>query len=290
LEIGENRAALPLTALILSLTSGYDEVIFIEYARLLDKPDEVLEYGLPEDSRAAKAWLRFLMQAERPEDAQRSWQWVQAHGYADDALAGEFAAFQIRQGHPDAAASAWTQYLGRRAGDYRTANYLFNGDFEAEPVASPFDWSVADRAGVVEVARDCTSAAPGRCSLRIRFAGKQNLDLAAASQLTAVRPGWYHFHALIRTEHLTTDQGLRFRVADAEAPSRLDITFGNFTGDHAWFAVDRDLLVPPATRLLRVQVIRQASLKFDNKVAGTGWVSSLALAAISPPSHPPDRR
>jgi len=94
-EIGEQTEALPITALILSLTPGYDEIIFSEYTRLLDKLDDVLEYGLPEDSRAAKSWLRFLMQAERHDDAQRSWQWLQSHGYADDALAGEYVAFQI---------------------------------------------------------------------------------------------------------------------------------------------------------------------------------------------------
>jgi len=270
--------------LILSLTPGYDEIIFSEYTRLLDKLDDVLEYGLPEDSRAAKSWLRFLMQAERYDDAQRSWRWVQSHGYADDAFAGEYVAFQIRQGHPDVAASEWTQYLGRRAADYRTTNYLFNGDFESEPTSSPFDWSVASTPGV-EVGRDFTTAQSGKCSLRISFAGTQNLGIAAASQLSFVKPGRYRFRAFIRTEGLTTDQGLRFRVADAEAPSRLDVTFGNFVGNNAWSAIDGYLLVPPATRLLRVQVIRQPSLKFDNKVAGIGWVDALALEAISPPSQ-----
>jgi hypothetical protein len=43
-------------------------------------------------------------------------------------------------------------------------------------------------------------------------------------------PGHYRFHAFIRTEGLTTDQGIRFRVSDAEAPVRLDTIFGQFTG------------------------------------------------------------
>ena len=95
------------------------------------------------------------------------------------ALAGEYAGFLVQQGHPDSAVSAWAQHLGARAGDYRKSNYLFNGNFEFEPNPSPFDWNLG-RAQGVEVARDCTTAWSGNCSLRISFAGTQNLDFAAA--------------------------------------------------------------------------------------------------------------
>ena len=278
-QIGENEEALPITAWILMLIPDYDSVIFSEYARLVDRPEDVLRYGLPEDRRAAESWLRFLIQAERLDDAQRTWEWVVGRGYADDALAGEYVEFLIRQGRPDLAASTWARYLGTRAGDYGKSTYLFNGGFESEPAQSPFDWSVARTQGV-EVARDCTTAWSGKCSLRVSFAGTQNLDFAAASQMTLVKPGPYRFHAFIRSEGLTTDQGIRFRVSDAEAPARLDVTFGQFIGTRPWSGVERDFVVPPATRLLQVQVIRQPSMKFDNKVGGTAWIDELSLEPI----------
>jgi hypothetical protein len=283
LQIGDSRHALPITARILGLIPDYDSVIFSEYVRLVGDVDEVLQYGFPEGGRAPRSWLRFLMEGGRRDDAQRSWQWIGERGHTDDALAGEYAAFMIRQGRPDVAASAWAQYLGARSGDYRRSNYLFNGDFESEPIASPFDWNVPRMQGV-EVARDCTDVPSGKCSLRLSFAGTQNLDFAAASQVTFVRPGRYRFHAFIRTDGLTTDQGLRFRVADAESPSRLDVVFGQFIGTKPWSKVGYDFLVPPTTQLLRVQVIRQASLRFDNKVAGTAWIRELRLEPISVPS------
>ncbi len=49
---------------------------------------------------------------------------------------------------------------------------------------------------------------------RIRFAGTRNLGLAAALQSSLVRPGRYRFCASIRTDGLTTDQGVGFRVLD----------------------------------------------------------------------------
>jgi hypothetical protein len=85
---------------------------------------------------------------------------------------------------------------------------------------------------------------------------------------------------------LTTDQGIRFRICDAELPARLDVIFGQFTGTTPWSPVEQDLAVPPQTKLLRVQVIRQPSMKFDNKVSGTAWIDELRLEPISHPSSP----
>ena len=278
-QIGENKKALPITARILTLIPDYDSIIFSEYARLVDHVEDVLRYGLPEDRRAAESWLQFLIQARRLDDAQRTWDWVAGRGYANDALAGEFVEFLIRQGHPDSAASAWARYLGTRSGDYGKSTYLFNGGFESEPVQSPFDWNVARTEGV-EVSRDLTTAWWGKYSLRISFAGTQNLDFAAASQLAFVKSGPYRFHAFIRSEGLTTDQGIRFRISDAEMPARLDVIFGQFTGTRPWSAVEHAFVVSPETRLLQVQVIRKPSLKFDNKVAGTAWIDELRLEPI----------
>jgi tetratricopeptide (TPR) repeat protein len=278
-QIGENQLALPITARILGLVPDYDSVIFSDYIRSVDRTEDVFRFGLPEDRRAAKSWLQFLMQAGRLGDAQLTWEWAVGHGYADDALAGAYVGFLIRQGHPDSAASAWAQYMGPRADDYDKSTYLFNGDFESDPAQSPFDWNVARTEGV-EVTRDCTTTSLGKCSLRISFAGTQNLSFAAASQLAFVRPGTYRFHAFIRTEALTTDQGIRFRISDAEARAGLDETFGQFTGSAPWLEVEHDLFVPSGTRLLQIQVIRQSSMKFDNKVSGTAWIDALKLEPI----------
>jgi len=131
------------------------------------------------------------------------------------------------------------------------------------------------------VARDSTTASSGKCSVRISFAGTQNLGFAAASQLAFVHPGTYRFHALIRTEALTTDQGIQFRISDTEAPTRLNEVFGEFTGSTPWSEAIHEIVVPRETRLLQIQVIRQPSQKFDNKIGGAAWIDDLKLEPIT---------
>ena len=91
---------------------------------------------------------------------------------------------------------------------------------------------------------------------------------------------------ILMAEGITTDQGIRFQVSDTEVPARLDVIFGQFKGTTPWSPVEQDLAVPPQTNLLRVQVIRQPSMKFDNKVSGTSWIDELRLKPIGHPSSP----
>ncbi|MBZ5584599.1 MAG: hypothetical protein LAQ30_20780 [Acidobacteriia bacterium] len=280
-QVGEARNALAITAGILKSVSGYDSVIFSEYTRLVDDIGDVLRYGMPEDRRASQAFLRYLLQAGRLDDAQRTWEWTAAHGFADDALAGEYAQFLIQRQLPEAAAAAWMRHLGTRSGDYLRTEYLFNGDFESPATATPFDWSVLPVEGV-EVARDSALPYSGQWSLRISFPGIANLAYAGVSQMAVLKPGACRFQACVRTDSITTDQGIRFRIVDTEAPARLDLTTGQFTGTTAWTRIEQRFVVPLGTRIVQVQVVRQPSMNFDNKLGGTAWIDGVKLTRMVP--------
>jgi tetratricopeptide (TPR) repeat protein len=275
-QLGETTKALPITAQILGVIPEYDSVIFSQYTRLVDHVEEVLQYGLPEDRRAAQSYLRYLVHAGRLADAQRTWDWVAARHFADDTLAGDYVRFLIRQHHPDVAAATWAQHLGTRAGDYLKSDYLFNGDFEFEPAAGPFDWRIVPAEGV-EVVRDSNAPCSGQWSLRISFPGTTNLAYGGVSQMAFVKPGPCRFQACVRSEGITTDQGIRFRIFDVDAPARLNVSTREFSGTTAWTRVEQKLLIPPETKLLQVQVVRQPSNKFDNKISGIIWVDAVRL-------------
>jgi hypothetical protein len=54
-----------------------------------------------------------------------------------------------------------------------------------------------------------------------------------------------------------------------------------FIGTNPWSEVSHEIVVPPETRLLRIEVIRQLSMKFDNKVSGTAWIDDVKLEWIA---------
>ena len=80
---------------------------------------------------------------------------------------------------------------------------------------------------------------------------------------------------------MTTDEGIRFRIVDAEAPALLDLTTGQFTGTTAWTRIEQRLVVPQKTRMVQVQVVRQPSMNFDNKVGGTAWIDGVKLTRMA---------
>jgi hypothetical protein len=129
----------------------------------------------------------------------------------------------------------------------------------------------------VEVARDSAVPWSGNSSLRIRFEGKENLSYSHISQMAVVKPGGYLFRAQVRTEEITTDEGVGFRISDAEDSARLDIRTENLVGTSGWRKVEGRVLVPEQTRAILVQMVRQPSGKFDNRISGTAWIDGVSL-------------
>lgn len=132
----------------------------------------------------------------------------------------------------------------------------------------------------MESSIDSCVAHTGTHSLRIRFAGTENVNYAQTTQKTSVLPGTYRFTAFIRTENITTNMGVAFRIFDAEDSSRLNVLTDQFVGTRDWTEVEKIIQVPIATQLLGIQVIRQPTIKFDNKVSGTAWIDTIRLARI----------
>jgi hypothetical protein len=132
----------------------------------------------------------------------------------------------------------------------------------------------------VEVSRDSVERFSGKYALRVRFEGKANVSYAHTAQTAWVTAGKYRFEARIRTEGITTNKGLRFRIFDAEAPTRLDLVTEELVGTHDWRRVERVFTVAAETNLVTIQLMREPSLKFDSKIKGTGWVDAVSLAPL----------
>ena len=278
--VQEDELALKLGARVLEITDAYHASILDWYRDQKFSVNDILCRGLPPGPRAVQAYLRYWMGLGDLANAGTTWGWILSHHYADVPSAREYINFLFGNGNYQEAADAWALFLGDRRNGYRETKWLFNGDFETEPSGVPLDWEIESAAGQVDTALDSNVAHTGTHSLRIRFAGTENVSYAHTSQKTSVPPGTYRFTAFIRTEDITTDKGIAFRIFDPEKSSRLDARTDQFVGTTGWRRVEQTVRVPSATKLIEIQVVREPTMKFDNKVSGTAWIDTVSLAKI----------
>lgn len=240
--------------------------------------DQVLRQGLP-DRRAAQAYLRFLIAEDLVADAATAWAWMLPRGELDQTGANEFTALLLRHQKPEAAARAWAEFVQTDATDYPDANRVFNGDFEDDPSGNAFDWRMTPREGVT-TAFDATIRRSGARALRMQFDGTQNVGDVGVEQRLYLAPGRYLFRAEVKTDAVSTDQGVAFRLVHDDAPAALNVTTEAVRGTHDWQVVEQVVDAPPNGGLVRLMVVRKPSLRFDNLVRGTAWIDRVSLAPI----------
>ena len=98
----------------------------------------------------------------------------------------------------------------------------------------------------------------------------------------------YHFHAALKTEAITTENGVSFLITDPNHHA-IQTQTANFTGMHAWTPVDLDLAIPPVTHFLLVQLRRSQSRLFENRLGGTAWIGDVSLTASNGAGPPPSK-
>lgn len=278
LRYGDRIRGIRYLTRTLTLTSERNASVFSYFTARNARVEEVLANGFPAEPRTAQAYLKHLMSESTPSDTRLVWKWMVAQHLVDEKIAGEYANFLVKRSLYTEAADAWSAAAGERGEGYRASQFLYNGDFELEPVATVFDWNILP-VSHVEVTRD-SKAHSGRFSLHIQFDGMENTDFSHVSQNTVLRPGRYRFQAWVRSENLTTDQGVYFRIADAEDPRRLSVETEQTHGTTGWHLITSTFVVSPATSLVVVRIHRRPAWKFDNQIKGGVWIDQVSLTPL----------
>lgn len=263
-------SALPLFARLLQLVPNYDAPIFSTYDAMRFNVDLVLRSGLPADRRAAQAYFGHLLTHQASvANLARVWQWLEAHAFRDERLAGLYAGYLLAARQYPEALAMWAGF----AGPFAPRNCVFNGGFETAPKPSPLDWSIAsDRAQ-----RIASEPYAGLAALQIHFTGTANDDFHDVSQSLIVSAGPYRLEASVKTSGITTDEGIRLHLFDAEQPARLQFWTESFTGTRPWTRLAWPVPASPRSRLLTLQICRRPSSKIDKRIAGTAWIDAIAL-------------
>lgn len=249
---------------------------FLTYSRMGVPISEILGEGIPNVPMAAQWFLRYLIDGNQVSDAEATWKWMSERSLSDDSTTGEYLDFLIHNKQQDLAAEIWTALNSKIAPDYRRTTWIFNGGFENAPRPSPLDWHI-ESGSDVKAARVADVHHDGRWSLQLAFTGTANVDYHSVFQEVLPKPGKWRLQAFVRTEGITTDEGVLVRIYDAAQPAWLDIRTDALTGTHDWTKLERAFEVGPKTTLLRLEIARQPSIKFDNKIEGKAWVDSIRL-------------
>lgn len=188
----------------------------------------------------------------------------------------------IRQHRMSLAREIWQQALHRASQERESADnsLIWNGGFEAELLNGGFGWRQQAATGAL-FDIDTNTYRSGVRSLRISFEGTTNVDFQHLIQYVPVEPrNRYHFTAFLRTEGISTDSGIRFRIFDLRRPAELDILTPNLIGSQNWEPQEAELTTGPKTRLVGVALRRLPSRKLDNKLRGRVWVDDVSLRPV----------
>jgi len=209
----------------------------------------ILSLGKPVDLRRSFPLLDVLIKSDRSEDASRVWR---------EALAAAGLPHDEPANH----------------------SLIWNGDFARDFENGGLDWRWNSPPGA-SLDFDAPPPAGGR-SLRLDFGGGTNLDLMQPQEFVPVEPGsHYHFHALLRTEGITTEHGIFFSITDPNHSRAVNVFTEDLTGSHIWTPADADFTTGEETQFLLVQVRRYQSRMFENKLSGTAWIGNVSLTPSS---------
>jgi tetratricopeptide (TPR) repeat protein len=276
-QMGESKEALDLAVRVLKTVPFYDVVLFNYFDRLIGGPPAILP-KIAGDRRAVQSYLRHLVGSRQLDAAGEVFRFANERRLADRPVTVTYVNFLVNERRYADAQTVWKSFLGAEAGGFPDRNLVFNGGFERELDPKPvvLDWKITP-AAEFETARDPAVAHAGSASLRIRFLGGSNVNYANIEELTAVAPGNHVLEAWIKTADLSTNEGVRLQIVDAEASGRLDLKTDSITGTRDWTRVSVPVAIPAGTRAVRISLIRLPSEEFDNRIRGTVWVDDVRL-------------
>ena len=276
------RATLPFLKALIDRDPGARGAVFDFYHRHNLLNPAHLEDGLPVQAASGEAYFRYVLEkppyANDPQAMLRwvdgTWRWLVAHSLSSAPLADAYVRFLLQYERFREARAVWTAQSP--PAPENANNLLSNSGFESEPHDWAFDWKISP-CDHVEVSRDSASVHSGLEALEIRFDGLDNVSFSHVSQNVVVSAGQYCFSTWARSEGITTDQGITFRIFDERNPERFNLFVPQVRGTTPWHEVRDCFRIPAGTHLVSIVVARSISSDELNRIAGTVWLDDLRL-------------
>jgi tetratricopeptide (TPR) repeat protein len=242
---------------------------------------KLMEQVLPADLDAYFQALDFFAANQQGEEALKVWPYVIALGKPFPLKRSfPFLDELIREDRAPEASRIWRDATTRAGIPYQEradGSLVWNGDFGHDFANGGLGWRWNP---AISVAIDFDAAPPGRSgrALKLDFGGGANIELLEPMQMVAVEPNRiYHFHALLRTEGITTESGMSFGLDDPNHPGAVQVRTENLTGTNPWTPAEADFGTGSQTHFVALRLVRPQSRLFDNKLSGTAWIADVSV-------------
>jgi hypothetical protein len=241
----------------------------------------LLDQVLPNTVEGDWEALSYLVQVQESSAALVVWNhliglkpridWIKFYAFID---------MLVNQDRFDEAGSVWRQAMAAEGifpPESPADSLVFDGGFERDLSNGGFGWRRQDVSGA-EFDFDTEEKHSGSRSARIIFDRTQNLSYGHLYQRVLVTPGTrYSFRGFLRTDHISTDSGMRFEIVDPRRPRDLDVLTPNESGTLPWTMEEAEFTTGPQTHLIQIVLRRMPSARFDNKISGTVWVDDVSV-------------
>ena len=245
----------------------------------------ILDNVIPPNRAAYLDVIFELVAADQLPETLAVWQRLVAmHPRMSPADVMFFADFLLQKGNVDDAHRVWQDalFLSDVVASDPPGSILWDGGFESNVRGGGFAWAFGDPPPGVLVSMDMRQRHSGKQSVRMFFDGKHDTDFEGVCTNAVVRPGTaYQFSAWVRTQALTSDEGVRFRLywfLDSNASGHTDSQ--DSRGTQPWTHIEMPWTSGKDVHRARVCVRRNLSRGFDARIQGNAWIDDISLVPV----------
>jgi len=242
----------------------------------------VLDKVVPPSTGTYLPILRMLSEAYQMEDAQLVWdKLVGLNGKVrlDDTVVF-FDAF-INRWRAQEAFRLWPQATAMMQNPPPpdpAGSLIWDGGFESGTADGGFRWRFTPVTRNVQISFDRSEKHSGEQSLRLLFNGHENVNFEDACHLFIPEPGRrYVLSGWIKTESLTSSEGIRFEIATRDA-EKVTVFLGDEThGTQPWTQINVPWTAPEAGGLGKFCLRRKMSDMPGSDIQGAAWLDDVTL-------------
>jgi tetratricopeptide (TPR) repeat protein len=155
---------------------------------------------------------------------------------------------------------------------------IWDGGFESGIIGGALTWQIPPLQKGVQASIDSTQAHSGNQSLRLTFTADDDIEYSSACHFAIAKPGMsYHFSAWVRTEALTSNEGIRFRLSAINAKGFRTAQTSDIHGTEPWTNISFSWTIPQDSSLVQVCVVRNISGSLEGEIQGTAWIDDVSL-------------